>query len=428
MSGTKVNCKSFLIITSIAVIFLLTTGLTGYADLSGSWKNDLYLNPGPTMIGTFDSQLSLRYSSSGIDYTSLSLFRKDSYYAQTFKAHTNLGLVDVDSSLDFDPQKSRLNYFRGEADLTLANLNIGNTLLLENTKSSGYGAGYQLELSGRIPKGPGIYVNNLMGMEENQAESLGIVRGSGYTIKQGSAGPSSLQYVSTTIEITYQRPDCCSYTSTTRFSKEEGFEHSILEFDLETETLPFELGAKLKFTSQTKSVELNPMIDMNWACFEIYTDLTTADDEDLLVNNSTGVSTLAGLEIEGFGITNLNLGHVTVSSITALKGNLNRLTNQEDIDLRAEDYVLDPDPVYSSLYTNTPYDEVISVEKSGKNDDLYFGADIYFDMSGSISPFDMGLVTGVGSYDLSDQFTLGVGVAIKPDKLDTVRFNFDYYF
>lgn len=428
MSGTKVICKPFLTITSITIVLFLTTGLTGHADLTGSWENDLNLGPEPNLLESFSSELDLYYTSGGIDYRSSSLFKKDSYYAQSFGASTTLGTLDIDSTLDFDPQAVRLNYFLAEADFRLSGLNIGNTFLLEDTENSGYGAGYQLELSGRFPDGPNLYVNNLLGMESNQAESLGIVRGSGYTIVTGDYGPSTLQYVSTTVEISEQRFDCCSFTSTTKFSEEEGFEYSNFEFDMESENLPLELWAKLSFSPQTKSVELDPRLDLGWACFEVYTDLSTPDDEDLLVNNSTEVSTIGGLEIEGFGITGVDLGHVTFSSLTALKGNLNRLTDQEDMDLRARDYVLDPDPVYSGLYVNTPYDEVISIEKSNKGDDVYFGADVYFDMSGSSSLFDTALFTGAGSFDLSDQFTLGGGVAIKPDKLETVRLSFDYYF
>jgi len=434
VSGTKVVCKYTCIAISVVMICLLTTGVTGRADLSGSWENDLYLGSGISVLEKYSSELVLNYYSGGIDYTSTSLVKKDSYYAQTFGIATSISAVDIDSTLDFDPQESRLNYFLAEADLTLVDLNIENTFLLEYTGDVwGFGSGYELELSGELPGGPKMYVTSLFGMEENEAEALGIVRGSGYTIQTGTGqsgnyGPSQFQYISTTIEISAQRLDCCTFTSTTKLSEEEGFEYSIFEFTIDSTSLPFDLGGKLEFRPQTKSVELNPKLDLDWACFEVYTDLYTGDDENLLVNNSTGTSIIDGLELEGFGISSLDLGEVTFSSLTALKGDLNRFTDQEDMDLRADDYVLDPDPIYSGLYTNIPYDEVISVEKFSEDEDLYFGADLYFDMSGSLSLFDIGLFTGVGSYDLSDQFTLGTGVAIRPDKLETVRLSFDYYF
>jgi len=429
VSGAKVVCKYTCIAVSVATICFLATGVTGHADLSGSWENDLYLDSGTNMLYKFSSELFLNYNSGGIDYISSSLFKKDSYYAQTFGIATSISEVDIDSTLDFDPQESGLNYFLAEAALNLADLNIENTFLLEYTGDNwGFGSGYELELSGELPGGPKMYVTNLFGMEENEAEALGIVRGSGYTIQTGNYGPSQFPYTSTTIEISAQRLDCCTFTSTTKLSGENVFEYSIFEFTVDSTSLPFNLGGKLEFRPQTKSVELNPKLDLDWACFEVYTDLYTGDDENLLVNNATGTSIIGGLELEGFGITGLDLGEIAFSSLTALKGDLNRLTDQEDMDLRADDYVLDPDPIYSGLYTNIPYDEVISVEKFSEDSDLYFGADIYFNMSGSLSLFDIGLFTGVSSYDLSDQFTLGAGVAIRPDKLETVRLSFDYYF
>lgn len=434
VSNNEVKYGKLLVSASLIIVLILVVNITGFSDLSGDWENDLYFSPGSNVLGSFSSELYLNYYSGGIDYTSSSLFKKDSYYAQTFGAATSLGMVGVDSTLDFDPQEVRLNYFLAEADLTLADLNIGNTFLLEYTgDGSGFGSGYELELYGELPGGPKMYVTNLFGMEENEAEALEIVRGSGYTIKTGSSqagsyGPSQLQYVSTTIEISELSLDCCNFMATTKFSEESGFEHSILEFDLESETLPLKLDGKLKFTSQAKSIELDPKLDLDWACFDVYTDLSTPDDENLLTNSSSKTSTIGGLEIEGFGITGVKLGHVTFSSLTALEGNLNRLTDQENMDLRAYDYVLDPDPVYSGLYTNTPYDEVISIEKSNRGDDLYFGADVYFDMSGSDSLFDTALFTGAGNYDLSDQFTMGAGAAIKPGELKNFRLSFDYSF
>ena len=416
-----------------AIILLLTINITAFSAFNGSWQSDLYLTTQTNPL-TLSSKLNLNYSTGGVSYSSSSTFSQDSFKTQDFGVDFTLGLLEVDSTLSFQPQAKRLDYWLTGADFSLGGLGIGNNFLLEYLdQEEGHGAGYELTLSGVLPAGPKMYVTNRFGMEENEAEWLGVEEGSGYTIVTASNqvetyGASQFQYVSTTIELTELGFACCSFDSTTRFSEEKGFDYSVFEFELNAKGLPLKLDGKLQFTTQTKSVELDPRIEMDWACFEVYTDLTTADDEDLLGNNSTKVDTIGGLQIEGFGISGVKLGHITFSSLTALSGNLNRLTDKEDLDLRATDYVLDPDPIYSGLYTETAYDEVISVEKSGEEYGLTFGADIYFDMTGSSSLFDTALFTGNGEYHFTEQFKASAGVALKPERIEKIRLGFDYYF
>ena len=427
----EIDSNSYLPKLALSLLILSITvgvGAAAKPDLYGSFENDLYFLPENDFLD-YKSELDITYRMGGIDFKSESVFYKENYYSQLFGLSFPLGLLDIDSTLSFNPAKIRLNYFLGDATFTLAGLGIDNTFLLEYVnKEDSYGSGYELTLYGRLPSGPTMYVENYFGMKENEAEALGLEEGSGYTIVTKGYGPSQLQYVATIIELGNLHFGCVDFMSTTKISEQKGFEHTTLEFDLASENFPLQLEGELKFTPQTKSIELDPRLDLDWACFKVYTDLSTPDDEDLLVNNSNEVSTIGALEVEGFGITGVNLGHVSFSSLTALKGNLNRLTDQEDMDLRADDYVLDPDPVYTGLYTETPYDEIISIEKSGPDYDLTFGGDIYFDMSNSEAIFDTALFTGSGQYQLSDQFSLGAGVAMKPGELEAVRFSFDYYF
>ncbi|MFW6048661.1 MAG: hypothetical protein ACOC88_00645, partial [Candidatus Bipolaricaulota bacterium] len=161
-----------------------------------------------------------------------------------------------------------------------------------------------------------------------------------------------------------------------------------------------------------------------WACFDVYTDLTTADDENALTGDT---NTIGGLMIKGFGITNVKLGNLKLSSLTALHENLFRPSNEQNIDLHATDYVLSPDPVYSGLYVETDYDEVTSLVADFNEIPLTVGADVYFYLNHP-EYFGFGLFTGTARYDVSDQFSLGVGVEVAPDALKQVRFGFDYYF
>jgi len=409
-------------------------GFPGYGSLSGSMTNDLHFEPQTNPLA-LDSTLTVNYSAGGLNFQSISSLEDNSFTDQEFRVDFSLGLLDVDSTLAFDPPEARMDYWLAEGGFTLGRLRVENVFLLEYLeKEESFGAGYELSLSGRLAGGARVYLSNYFGMEENTGEILGIEPGSGYTIVTGdgvgtgSYGPSQLQYVETVLEVTGISFDCCQFHSTTKFSEAEGFEYSLFEFDLEAEIIPLELETELKFSTQTKSVELNPRLDLEWACFDLYTDLSTVDDENLLGNDGTTADTIGGLEIEGFGISEVAVGHLTFSSLTALEGNLFRLSSASDMDLRAEDYVLDPDPVYSGLYTETGYDEVFSIEKSGPAFGLTLGVDFYFDMSQSSSLFDFALLTGSGEYELSDQFTLGAALAVEPDRLQGVRVSLDYYF
>jgi len=426
--GTTAEYTSRLLIFILSTLILLFLFPTiTYGSLSGSFKNDLFLNAGTSSLITYESELDITYRLEGMVFASNSVFHEDSYHSQQFGVDFGLGALDINSSLSFDPANTRMNYLLAGAGTSLGGVGIDNTLLLEHVdEQTGYGAGYKLTLRTRLPSGPGMYVKNLFGMEENEAALLGLVEGSGYTIVT-NGGPSGLQYVNTTVEITDLSFDCCDFISTTKFSSQEGFEHTTLEFDLNSTNLPLKLEGKLKFTPQTKSVELNPGIDLDWACFEVYTELTTADDQNHLTGGEGGVSALGGLRIKGFGITKVDLGNLHLSSLTALHENLFRLSTEKNIDLHANDYVLSPDPVYSGLYTETDYDEVISIVSDFETIPLSIGLDTYFNLTDD-NLFGFGLFTGTGRYRISNQFNLSVGLEVNPDSLEQVRLGFDYYF
>ncbi len=221
-------------------------------------------------------------------------------------------------------------------------------------------------------------------------------------------------------------------TSTTHrvrsFNDPFQFSPPVFRLGKEDDLLGFDVD--LTFTSQKKSVQLHPSLDTAWSCFDVYTELTTSNVDNLLGSNST--SSLNGLQIEGFGISDVSLGHVILSSLTALDGNLYRPANTYILDLRADDYLIDPHSDYEGLYVETDYDQVLSLYKSGEDLNLTFGGNVYFDMSNdeteTNSIFDTALVTSNAQYKFSDQFSMGAGFAIKPDNLERVRLSFVYSF
>ena len=411
------------------------------ATLSGDWNNDLYIAPGKNsdeIIDQFISVLTVNSTTGGISYSSESVFYKDEFHSQEIGADFRIGILEAGSTAMFDTANKRIDYWLNEGSFTLAGARLETVFLLQHTGNSGFGSGLEFGVSGNLADGVSADFTSRFGMEENEAQLLGIEPGSGYTIitshgdEEDAYGPSQLQYVDSELQVTGMMLGCCEYDITTEFSEANGFEETEFEFSIGGEENPLSFDVDLTFSAQTKSVELHPGINTEWGCFEVYTDLSTPNVDDVIGNNSTKEDTISGLQIEGFGIYDVPLGHVSFSSLTSLAGNLYKPLNTYDMDLRPRDYVIDPQSTYVSLYDETDYDQVFSLYKSGEDLNLTFGANVYFDMSGDATGtdtlFDTGLFTGNGSYLLSDQFTLGAGFAIKPESLETIRLSFDYSF
>jgi len=402
------------------------------ASFSGSWENDISLLPQSQSLVSLNSSLEVSYSENGVTLTGLSKFKENEFTGQKLTADFSAGLFDLKSTISFNTASNLapdLSFWLTTGNFTLGGVKVGNAFVLEQMNdTSGYGSGLRLSLSGELGTGPRIYLDNYFGMEENEAEALGLVDGSGYTIvtDDGKYGSSELQYVETRVEVTGLRFDCCSFHSTAKLSEEKGFEFALFEYDMEAEGLPLELDSDLKFTPQTKSVELKPRLDLDWACLDVYTGLKTSNDENLIVGGQN--STVDALAIEGFGLTDISYGGVSLSFLKALNGNLFRVRGEGNVGLRADEYVIDPPPDFSNLYTRTDYSGAVSLAKSGEDSPLTLAADTYFDSGSGDGLFDFGLFTGSGKYRFSDGFTLGAGVSIKPDQVETVKLSLDYEF
>ncbi|MEF8798883.1 MAG: hypothetical protein V5A79_05660 [Candidatus Bipolaricaulota bacterium] len=427
--------KKFLALT---LVLVLATGFMAVAaehgddrPLYGSWENTLTLNPTPppgsNIIKAFDSTLDVTYESGGITYTSESVFDLTGYADQTFGVSTSMGLLTLDSTVDFDPSVPALSYWATDASLGLGGVNLSTLFLLQDTDSTSsthYGAGLKFSLSGETPGGVSVAVDNYFGMDSSTATGSGYVIVTDHDETQtDSYGASSLQYVSTVLTLDSMSLGCCDFSSETKFSEAEGFEYTLFEFTITSETMPLSLAADLKFTPQTKSIHLTPTLETGWACFDVYTSL----DANLSRNTNSG-SVIDSLIVKGFSITGVELGHVTFSSYTALGTYTVADLNSS---LRGSYTYTFVDDEVEDTYTEE-LDELIRIEKLDKFP-LSFTADVYFDMSDSNGLFDLALFELNTAYDLSTQFAVGSGLLISPKNdpyggLEEVYFSFDYTF
>lgn len=365
----------------------------------------------------YNSTFFFNYGDEAFDLSGKSVFTNTKaisgdYYRQTFDADFSLGVFDVGSNLVFHPYNKEMEYWLNEITVPFAGMTFRDTFLLERVQTGTYGAGMEVALSTNLSKDITVEVTTRLGMEESQPEQMGIVDGSGYDITQtGSYGPSQFQYVSTTINIGTMTLGCLEYENETVFSEEKGFEYSLFEFLLEEKNMPLSLEADLRFTPQTKSLKLDPEINLGWACFEVYSDITHTGEK------------LEGLEIEGLGVTDVQLGPATLSSMTALKDILYKGLDESDIHLRAQDYLVDPD--HPAYYSDTEYDEVFSLEikpENGITNSLYLGTDLYFKMSQSSQIFDLSKLTAEARYGMTEYLELDTGLSYNLENMDNSTF------
>jgi len=511
--------KKFLAVTLVLVLVAGVGALAATEEdrpLTGEWENTLTLDmnqeawyldaysfdstdnifysddsegdtsyTGVTNPFIFNSDLSLTYESGGLTYevdvaldynpagmpsgdypgssTSPPYWQSNGLTDMEFGVSTSVGLLDLSSTVNFDPVDKDLDYWKSSASLTLGGVSITDTFVLQPvmqtnsytavwedpaTEPDGYsaatgssapweasdtlGAGMNLMFSGETPGGVSVTVENLFGMEKVMDTGTGytsfftknglvsdiafglgsIPYTTGYNIltthEPGGEevyGASSMQYVMSILTLENMSLGCCDFSSETVFSEAKGFNYTKFDFTIESTSLPISLDATLKFTEQTKSIHLVPSITTDWACFTVYSGLTP----DALTNNSTNVSVIDGFEIRGFAITDVELGHVKVSSYTALGGNtLN-------------------DMVDAYMFT-AGYDELIRIEKLEEYP-LDFTLDTYFNMSASSGIFDLAEFDGTMEYKIDDEFTIGTGVVVEPNGgLQSFDFTFDYSF
>ncbi|MFW6013004.1 MAG: hypothetical protein ACOC82_02410 [Candidatus Bipolaricaulota bacterium] len=459
------------VLAAVLFCFFWLGGFTGplhaaeQGDFYGSWENKFFLTPDaedPEDLINYDLSLSLNYSLGGAEFSSTSRFKDDitdkynpttplpyAFYEQQFGADMRVGVFDVSSDLMFYPYFSRsergadqrMEYWLSDVSLTFAGVTLGTKFLLEYTSDTAsgpsfsgghpftpgeYGAGAEFSLTGEMSGGMTLDIRNMFGMEEDPLEQLGYEKGSGYDIVfDKDASPeeierdlSELNYVGTVAEL-YDIPFACNTLDMeTKITSENGFEYTLLELTTESETWPLTVETELVFSTQTKSVSIDPSLDLSWNDINVYLDL------------SKGNLDAYALQVQGFKLSGISLGPTQVSSITALGGQLYKSIGASDIKLRAQDYIIGPDqPLH---YSATGYDQIFSVQAGESAQDCCpgydFGFDFYFNQDGGGGFFDVAQVTGELGMTFTPGLETGVGMSFTPNGDVKVLCELDVYF
>jgi len=403
--------KKVLVLFTAILFTVSLVGVTGFfanaATLTGSFTNDLTLTPQTKPLHAYDSKLQMDYEfDGGMIFSSTSEFSLTGFEDQKFGLEGSISLLDFSSTLDFDPTSMNdpFDSWKGSLSLSAGGLSVSDTLVLKKLQPNDYGAGMELTVSGGTPKDVSVTAYNYFGMDSSE----------------NITNKSSLTYEMTKVVLSgLTLGECCEFSNTTYFGQKDAFDpksvavKSEFKTTIQSTNLPLTLDADLTFTPQTKSLQVDPALDLSWACFEVYTEL-----QSTLGNDGPDISgsSISGLTVEGFSISDVEFGPVYFSSYTALHGHT--VADLSGGFMGSYDYV--------TKNKSVELDEVIQVEF---DDTLNLTLDTYFNMTESSSLFDLALINGDATYAMSDQFDLGMEMFLVPDLgMDKLTLEFDYYF
>ncbi|MFP4202066.1 MAG: hypothetical protein ACLFSX_03855, partial [Candidatus Acetothermia bacterium] len=294
------------------------------------------------------------------------------------------------------------------------------TLEKELGVEGNYGAGLQLAVSGMKVSGVSLELKTRLGMVPNPGEMVGDDPGSGYDVF--NSGGRYDGYTGSDVEINEIDFGGISLDTTSSFSAEDGYEETEVEFSLEEESLDFELDGTMTYSPDEKTLSLEPSLDLEWACFDVYTEIKPGE----LTEEKNEIT---GLNLKGYGMDELQIGDVKVSFLETIGDTkLQRQSGEADWRLRASDYELSSESQFSYearsfVYNETDYDGVLSLEGGGGN--LEVAVDTYWEDE-ETGFFGISEVTGEGSYRISESFELTNGLVLGSDGLEGLIVNTVY--
>ena len=308
-----------------------------------------------------------------------------------------IGTWSVISDVAFSVQSASTKYWWSKLNVTAYGVAVTAAFAMVAIGNE-YSTGLELELVGTTLGGMGVTVAALFGISTDFEKML--------QVQTQSASCGTMPYTSTELNLTGLSLGCVHFETTTVFSATKGFGHVQFEFEIEPESWPVEFDATLTFMLQTKSMVLVPTLTLDKVCLDAYMTLAPSRFD-------AGNSTFNALVLQGLGMRDIEIEQATLSGLVSFVGGLYKQLGKSDIELRANDYLVDIstfDVSEQKRYVRTNHDWVISIEKSIVN--LDFAADVYFGTNGAGQLFGLGLITLASNYVMSSEFEFGAGLAM----------------
>ena len=427
--GEQVRARRLLLMT---LVVILAGGSFTYGKAFGEWDTTIVISPTGGSVSFIGSQSTLRgsyftgdvaemsnSSLSGVFITDRGLtktgmgvqafftlpmsasdpratFSVSTYLKQDIVIDWPIGTYALLSDTDFSIADASLKHAWLECIISAYGLKGTGSFLLIPAVSSQYALGAEFSLQG----------TTIAGMTLEAMTTFGICADLKEITTALILTDTCFCYSGTDISFDGLTLGCLHYETLIHFSK-SGFEFAQFEFGIDPMDdwpLPVSLDFTLTFMTQTKSlVVVVPTLYVGGECISVYTAL------DVTGNNTGGPLSFDGFSIAGLAIKGIPVGSSTLSGIISIDGVLYKTTKNDDITMRATNYVIPCDCYTSQIPTK--YDLILSLEYSDGN--LDSAIDLYFMPSGG-SLFNLGLFTGQVSYILSSEVTFGVGAAVNP--------------
>ena len=433
---------------NVVFILAIVAGGSAFGKFFGSWENTLTFQTQPPLISLAESSSVLKGSYFTGEVADLpnrflsALFITDMelsdtgfglqgvfnlplqqadlrsglsvsvYSKQDIVIDWPIGTWSVISNLVFSVQSASVKYWWNEMNVTAYGTATTATFALVAVGDE-LRTGLKLEMAGSTIYGVGLEIATSFGIDTDFEQLM--------TVQTGCGGCGDMRYTGTEIALTGLSVGCLYFKTTTEFKAISGFDNIQFEFDIEPESWPLRFDATVSFTTQTKSVTLVPTLTLDKVCLDVYMMLNPSE-------LGAGNSAFNNLVLQGLGMRDTKIEGATFSSLVSLVGGLYRLISVSDIDLRAQDYLIDISSLGVSeqiKYVRTGYDWVFSLEKSAGNFD--FAVDVYFGTNGTGQLFGLGLITLETHYVLTSEFEFGLGLAVDlVTGLQKLVWEFDY--
>jgi hypothetical protein len=327
-----------------------------------------------------------------------STFRISTYLKDDIVIDWPIGTWTLLSDTSFSVTTASLQYGWMECIIAAYGTKISGAFLLIPTQT-GHTLGAELALQGTTIAGMALEAVTTLGVGANMSEAT----------KAPPTADTCFCYTGTDISLSGLALGCVHYEDLTRFS-EGGFEFTRFEFEIDLpEDWPLSLYATLEFTTQTKSLVLVPSLRvLDLGCMYLYVGIDVAA-------LTLGETTIGAIKLAGLRLADIDIGPATVSGVVAFDGVLWKGGREDDISLRAANYLVciaaDCNPAdYREVPTK--YDMGVSLETSEGNLDA--AVDAYFRPTGGGSLFGLALFTGEVRYMLTSEIEFGIGLAINP--------------
>lgn len=386
----------------------LALGFCAWArPLGGSLTVSLRSSFVPAFSLATKTVLKLTAEISGIGLAQTWLLTNEGLRNFSVVADWSVWVWNVDMGVGFLAFIPRMDYFKLTADTMFAGTYIENTFLLEyEAVSRTYGFGLEVIVERDLTREVTLRMTNRFGLEESIVEEMGWQFGSGYDIIP-RPNPASLVYSTTELELSGISLCDSELTLKGKFDKESGFESLGFLWEFKPGFCCVEFKVEGELNLHGKSFALRPVFRGNGTgCVEIYVKATPPDGPDV-----------TGLSLYGIGLK-CRLGGFVIAVKEAFHGVLyQRKGPFTDLDLRAWDYVVEPDRDEMFYYLSTRYTQIWTIEY--QDVEYRFAVDFYFSDLGAL--FDLYLITVDARFLKCDplNWRLGasLGVAGSPELL-----------